>query len=302
VAIERDRYDPEDVPRFAYSTAIPGVFVQADISPRPWIGLTASGRLDHHSRHGWIASPRLAALFRLGSWTSRGAIGTGFVGPTPLTEDTEAAGLTRLRVVEPLEAERGLGGSIDIGRTDGPLSWSATFFASRVSHPARIDPETYVLATRVPDETARGLDLVATVRRAPLALTATYTFVRSRERAGVSGEAVPLTPRHSAGVVAMIEREDAGRVGLEVYVTGRQRLEHNPYRAASEPYVIVGLLAERPVGPVRLFINGENLTGVRQGDWDSVLRPDRAVDGRWTVDAWAPLDGRVINGGIRWQF
>jgi hypothetical protein len=27
-----------------------------------------------------------------------------------------------------------------------------------------------------------------------------------------------------------------------------------------------------------------------------------AIDGRWTVDAWAPLDGRVVNGGVRVQF
>ena len=25
-------------------------------------------------------------------------------------------------------------------------------------------------------------------------------------------------------------------------------------------------------------------------------------DGRWTVDAWSPLEGRVINGGIRFGF
>ena len=37
-------------------------------------------------------------------------------------------------------------------------------------------------------------------------------------------------------------------------------------------------------------------------DWDPLPRPSRNVDGRWTVDAWAPLDGRVINGGLRFQF
>ena len=31
----------------------------------------------------------------------------------------------------------------------------------------------------------------------------------------------------------MWEREDVGRVGLELYYTGRQRLEENPYRDAS---------------------------------------------------------------------
>jgi len=66
--------------------------------------------------------------------------------------------------------------------------------------------------------------------------------------------------------------------------------------------VSVGFLAERRIGPIRLFLNAENLANVRQTRSDSLLRPDRGVDGRWTVDAWAPLDGRVFNGGIRFQF
>jgi iron complex outermembrane receptor protein len=53
---------------------------------------------------------------------------------------------------------------------------------------------------------------------------------------------------------------------------------------------------------VRLFLNAENLGGVRQTRWDPLLRPTPAADGRWTVDAWAPLDGRVINGGVRVAF
>jgi len=97
----------------------------------------------------------------------------------------------------------------------------------------------------------------------------------------------------------MWERTGKGRLGVEVYYTGVQRLEENPYRAASRPYVILGMLAERQVRRVRLFINGENLTGVRQTRWDPLIRPTRAPDGRWTVDAWAPLEGVNINGGIR---
>jgi iron complex outermembrane receptor protein len=51
-----------------------------------------------------------------------------------------------------------------------------------------------------------------------------------------------------------------------------------------------------------VFLNAENITDVRQTRWDPLVRPIRAPDGRWTVDAWAPLEGRVINGGIRWEF
>ena len=100
----------------------------------------------------------------------------------------------------------------------------------------------------------------------------------------------------------MWEAEDVGRVGLEWYYTGAQRLEENPYRTRSEPYMILGLLAEAQFGRSRLFVNGENLTGVRQTRWDPLLRTTRAPDGRWTVDAWAPLEGRNINGGLRIQF
>jgi iron complex outermembrane receptor protein len=100
----------------------------------------------------------------------------------------------------------------------------------------------------------------------------------------------------------MVEDEEAGRLGFELYVTGAQRLEANPYRETSEPYVILGVLAERRFGRFRFFVNGENLTNVRQSRWDPLLRPSRNVDGRWTVDAWAPLEGRVINGGVRVAF
>ena len=136
---------------------------------------------------------------------------------------------------------------------------------------------------------------------APLAITASYTYVRSRENVEGVANDVALTPRHSIGLVTMVENED-GRIGLEVYYTGRQRLEDNPYREMGDPYVIVGLLVERRVGRLRLFINGENLTDVRQTRWDPLLRPARALDGRWTVDGWAPVDGRVVNGGVRVQF
>ena len=114
---------------------------------------------------------------------------------------------------------------------------------------------------------------------------------------------VPLTPRHSFGLVGMWEKEGVARFGVECYYTGQQRLEYNPYRAFSSPYVIFGAMGERKVAAhVKLFLNLENLGDVRQSRWDPMLLPGRAVDGRWTVDAWAPLEGRVINGGVRFMF
>jgi outer membrane receptor for ferrienterochelin and colicins len=302
-AIERDAYTPRDVPELAYAFTVPGVFVQYEVNLTSALSLSSSGRLDIHSEYGIFFSPRISALARSGHWTSRLSVGTGFFGPTPITEETEAAGLSHLAIRKPLEAERGFSASFDVSRTDGPFSYTATLFASRIADAVQVQRSPSYELRNLPDpSTTAGLELLGTLRREPFSLTATYTYVRAREIINAIDEDVPLTPRHSAGIVGMWEKKDVGRVGIEWYYTGQQSLDENPYRTVSEPYMILGLLGERQFGRVRLFINGENLTGVRQTRWDPLLRPTRAPDGRWTVDAWAPLEGRNINGGLRVRF
>jgi iron complex outermembrane receptor protein len=119
---------------------------------------------------------------------------------------------------------------------------------------------------------------------------------------GAGRREVPLTPRHTAGIVAALEQEDRGRFGVEFYYTGTQQLADNPYREESEPYVVVGFLVERHIGPLRLFLNAENVFDTRQTRHDPLVLPARAPDGRWLTDVWAPLEGRSFNGGVRWNF
>jgi iron complex outermembrane receptor protein len=302
-AYERDAYRPTDVPRFAYTYNVPGVFAQDDVDVATWLSISAGARLDWHSEYGSFFSPRLAGLIRGAGWTSRLSVGRGFFPATPLTEETEAAGLTRLDVPGPLEAERGTSVSWDLTRTVGPATLTGTIFGSRITDSVAVERDTrYVLFNRTGTTTNAGAELLATFRRGPWVGTSTYTYVRSREEGESGRQDVALTPRHSAGLVGMWEEEEWGRAGVEVYFTGRQRLEVNPYRTTSEPYVIVGLLVEKRVGLARLFLNAENITNVRQTKWDPLVRPSRGIDGRWTVDAWAPVDGAVINGGVRVGF
>lgn len=146
-----------------------------------------------------------------------------------------------------------------------------------------------------------------------LRVTATYAYLRATEcdperllGATCARREVPLTPRHAATLVASVEQEDRGRVGLEVYYTGRQALEANPYRGVSRPYVLVGLLGERVVrtraGMTRLFVNLENLTNVRQTRYDPLLLPTRGRGGRWSTDAWTEWVGFTVNAGVRLDF
>src|SRR5262249_22033848 len=131
-----------------------------------------------------------------------------------------------------------------------------------------------------------------------------YTYLRSTESdpsAGARRE-VPLSPRHTGEVAVILESESKGRIGAELSYTGRQSLEDDPYRSVSVPYWELGLLGEIRFGETHLFVNAENLANVHQSHYDPLLLPAQAPDGRWTTDAWAPLEGRVINLGVRMEF
>jgi iron complex outermembrane receptor protein len=119
---------------------------------------------------------------------------------------------------------------------------------------------------------------------------------------GAATREVPLTPRHAGEIAWIWEKEARGRVGLELSYTGRQNLEHDPYREASPSYVELNALAELRLGETRLFVNAVNLTNVRQTRFDPLLLPAQEPDGRWTTDVWAPIEGRVFNAGVRFEF
>jgi outer membrane receptor for ferrienterochelin and colicins len=302
-AIEHDTYRPKELRQFGHAFTVPGVFVQDDFDLRGWLAVSASARVDHHNRYGTFFSPRVAALLRSGQWHSRLSVGTGFYPPSVLTEDTEAAGISRLVVLEPLRAERGRSASWDLTRSDGPVTSTLTLFYSRVKDPVTVErTTTFTVLNASTPTTNVGLEWVSTLRVPPFSVVANYAFVRSREEEDSARVDAALTPRHSAGVDVMWEREGVGRVGLELYYTGKQRLSDNPYADSGRAYLVIGLLVERQLGWLRVFANGENLTDVRQTKWQPLLRPSPGVDGRVTVDAWAPLEGRNINGGVRLRF
>jgi outer membrane receptor for ferrienterochelin and colicins len=286
---------------------------------------------------------RRPAEGRLAGWTTRLSAGTGAFAPTPFVEETEVTGLTPVQPLAGLVAERATSGSLDLG---GPLALSvgdvqlnATLFGSRVTRPlqvVRVTNQSGAAVSRIalvnapgPTETWGG-ELLARVEHAlgagsgddesaMLRVTGTYTFLRSTEcnldvgsapasvhGVGCARQEVALTPRHAIGVVTTVEQEGRSRVGLELYYTGRQRLDENPYRSESRPYLIVGLMGERAIvtraGTARLFLNLENLTNVRQTRTDRLVLPSRGAGGRWTTDAWTDLAGFTVNGGVRLQW
>jgi len=306
-AVQHERYAAQDVSRFDFTHTIPAAFVQDEYAPTRWLTLSASARLDDHSAYGTFVSPRVSALLRPGEWVIRTSAGTGYFGPSPFTEETEAVGLNRLEALQGLVAERVRNAMLDVGRSFGALEVNATVFGSRIQDPLVVRPGapgTLTLSNSPGPVSTWGTELLARLERGPIHATATHVYTRSRERDldGTGRREVPLTPRHTIGMVGAWEDEESGRVGVEFYYTGLQSLVENPYRTESEPYVSMGFLVEWRVGRARLFLNAENLLDTRQTSYDRLVLPARGLEGRWVTDVWAPLEGRAFNGGIRLAF
>jgi outer membrane receptor for ferrienterochelin and colicins len=306
-ALQHEQYDATDVPVYDFSYTIPAVFAQDEYAPVRWLALSASARLDHHSAYGAFLNPRLSVLFRPGEWVIRTSAGTGYFAPSPFTEETEAVGLGRLIPFGDLDAERAITAMADVGRTLGPWEVNATVFGSRVQDALVVSPDgsgSLTLSNAAEPVRTWGTELLARYHSGPIHFTGTHVYTRSTELSpdGLGRREVPLTPRNTVGLVGAWEEEGRGRIGAEVYYTGRQSLEGNPYRSASKPYWILGFLVERRFGPARLFVNLENIFDARQTAHDRLVLTSRSTEGEWITDVWAPLEGRAINGGVRLAF
>lgn len=307
VAFQSDGFRSKTFPAFDYTYDVPGIFAQVEQEASLDLTLAASARVDFHNDFGTHFSPRLSALYRPGSWTIRGSFGGGFFAPTPFVDEIEAAGLSRLEPLGELEAETARTASVDVGYASGPWEANVTLFGANVENAARLQeiaPNRVQLVNTDGTTRVRGAELLLRFKQGGFTVTGSYVFVDASEPdpSGTGRRDVPLTPKHTAGLVGMWEEHGKGRIGIEAYYTGSQALDDNPYRTRSRPYLHLGLLGEITLGEVSLFANAENILDVRQTKYNPLLLPQRAASGRWTVDAWAPLEGFILNGGIRLRF
>jgi len=307
-ALQHDAYEARDVPGFDYSYLSPGLFAQDEIrlASKATVGLSA--RLDRQDEYGTFVSPRLSLLLRPGAGlTARVSAGTGYFAPTPFLEETEESGLARLRPLDGLVTERARSGSFDAGWVHANFEVNGTVYGSRVAgalQPREAGPEQVEIVNAGMPVRTWGFELLGRYRVESFTLLLTHSYSRATEEdpRGSGRREVPLTPRNVTSLNAIWEGESWGRLGLEGYYTGTQPLEEDPYRTEGRSYFLFGALFEHRFGRARVFVNLENIGNVRQTRWAPLLRRERGLDGRWTVDAWAPLDGFVANGGVRVQF
>ena len=305
-ALQRDSSSARATPRFDYTHTVPGVFAQDDVTATRWLTVSGSARVDRHSEFGAFASPRISALLRVNEpATLRVSVGRGYFSPTPFMEETEATGLSPLAPLGHLDAERADSVSADMTWARVPFEVTTTLFYSRIRDALAVrETGDAALPIEIVNLTGltrtRGTEFIARYHREAFDIIATHMFLWSTEPEvdGDGRREVPLNPRHAA-TFDLLRQVGPARIGFEVFYTGRQALDDNPFRARGFPHILFGGLVDWAVGSSRVFINVENLGDVRQTKEQPLVRSVRDATGRWTVDGWAPLDGRTLNGGIR---
>ena len=313
IALDRDQYTTFDTQNdYRYTT--PAIYGEHTWTPEPWFGITSSARVDL-TEFGDFASPRVTVLLHpTPAWTMRVSRANGVYAPTPLTDETETFGLRYVDMGQ-LQPEHAQGWSLDVDGTRGSIELRASGYRTVVTHP---------LAVRVPPGSAFGLEIMnadlpsrfqgadvsARWHARALGVTAAYSYVDAVRPVigtivGVDFEfdtsmvrAAPYTPRHSARLEAALGRADDQLVGLELRFTGRQTVADSSL-APSRSFATVDARLEKRVSRAILFARGSNLMNVHQSQYAPVLRSSAGAARQFADNVWAPLDGLVVNAGVR---
>jgi iron complex outermembrane receptor protein len=92
----------------------------------------------------------------------------------------------------------------------------------------------------------------------------------------------------------MYEIEDKLKLGLEAYYFSRQQLSDGTF---GKRYWITGFMIEKLWEKFSVYINFENFTNTRQTRFDAIYTG--TIDNPVFKDIYAPVEGFVVNGGIK---
>lgn len=235
--------------------------------------------------------------------------GTGYKAPTIFVEDAEEVGFRGVRPITNAFPEKARSASVDVnGRTIvGSFSMvgnAALFFTeldnALIADEDSLGADVVYLRNATGKGRSIGSELSFRFSYDKLKIMFGYTYTYSTQEDEGRTSEVELNPRHAAGIVAFWEDHDNQlKVGLENYWTGKQKLLRNPYMTLSPSYWVTGLIAEKGFGAFRLFVNFENIFDTRQTRFEPIFTGGLTSGSLRQLSVYAPLEGRVINVGIR---
>jgi iron complex outermembrane receptor protein len=290
-----------------YEQITTGLFIQNNIKVSDKFSMETGLRGDYVKDYGFAFLPRLSMLFKFSSKvSSRIGGGMGYKTPTIFTEESERLLYKNVLPIDPDESkmERSYGVNADINyRTkfaDDKISFSINhlFFYTRIHDPlilqAVLGAPAYKFINVAGHFDSRGMETNVKLGYDNFKLFIGYTYTKAYLHEGDTKTENYLTPRHRLNNVLLYEVEEKWKIGLEAYYFSKQQLSDG---ATGKSYWITGFMAEKLYRKFSLYINFENFTDTRQTKFDTIYTG--TIDNPQFRDIYAPLDGFVINGGIK---
>lgn len=285
-----------------------GVFGQYTWDIAPSLVLETGLRVDDHSDYGNFLLPRLSLLILPADDLSlRIGGGYGYKTPTPFIAEAEEIHFQNLAPIDPdvFKAETSKGLNFDINylsefSDDFSLTSNVLFFYTQIDDGLQIieSNNAYQFDQLKHAIDSRGVESNLVFNFGELKYLLGYTYVDARQKTDSGYSNLTLISPHRVNQVLMWEKEDDFRIGLEAYYYSEQEREND---TPGESYWFWGLMMEKTLNKqVAAFLNFENFTDSRQTKRENINAGD--LVNPVFRDIYAPLDGFVINGGVKVRF
>jgi outer membrane receptor protein involved in Fe transport len=289
-----------------YGLTTYGIFVQNTYNFTSKLIMESGLRSDYVSSYGAVLLPRLSLLYKVSSkLSSRLGGGIGYKTPTIFTEESERISYKNVlpvnNDVNTFEHSYGANWDVNFKTTlaDGKISLSLNelLFYTELTSPLmleKVSQDAYRFYNLRAKIEAKGAETNIKIGYKDFKLFLGYTYTHSHLHDGDFYRETPLTPRHHTNSVLMYEVENKWKVGLEAYYYSPQFLNDGSY---SHDYWLCGFMAERIWKNISAYINFENFLDSRQTRYGPIYSGS-PVNPQFK-DIYAPLDGFIVNGGIK---
>jgi len=285
-----------------------GTFVQNTLKVTDRFNLETGLRGDYVKDSGFAFFTRLSALVKINSkLSSRIGGGLGYKTPTIFAEESERLQYRNVLPVDDnvnkLERSYGVNADINYKTTlaggDVHISFNHLFFYTRIDDPLLLQPDggNYRFNTVSGHIDSRGMETNIKLGYSDFKLFLGYTLTHAELHQGNSKQENFLTPKHRLNSVLMYEVHENWKLGLGGYYFSRQLLSDG---TTGKPYWITGFMAEKLWEKFSVYINFENFLDTRQTKFGTIYTG--SISNPVFKDIYAPLDGFVVNGGIKMRF
>ena len=292
------------VPLRNYDQNTAGIFLQNTLNINPWLTMETGLRADKVNGYEFVFLPRVSALFKIASnLTSRIGGGFGYKPPTIFTEESEKLLYKNVlpvdAAVNKLERSYGANWDINYRKKINEFSFSINqfFFYTYLKNPLFLTTQpggVYILENIPGHIYSRGAETNIKIAYNDIALYLGYTYTDARVANNGVDYQHPLTPKHRFNAALVYEIEKKWKIGSELYYFSSQQLSDG---STGRGYWLSGLVAERLWKKFSLYINFENFGDTRQTKFESIYTGTITNPG--FKDIYAPLEGFVVNGGIK---